>query len=159
MKTKLKYLFTLSSPLAVFLSFQGGPWSFTGLIYAFGIIPGLELLLSSSKTNLNEEKEKEVLEERFFDLLVWSMVPIQYGLLFSFCFLLSQNNYQWWEYLGMTLSMGTACGVLGINVAHELGHRTTWYEKVMALSLLLTSQYIQFFIEHNRFHNKMVSTP
>lgn len=159
MKKRLKYLLAFTAPLAVYLSFQAGAWSFAGVIYAFGIIPALELVLSSSRLNLNRDEEKEVLEDRFFDILVWSMVPIQYGLLFTFCYLLSINQYSWWELLGLTLSMGTACGVLGINVAHELGHRNTWYEKLMALSLLLTSQYMHFFIEHNRVHHKMVSTP
>lgn len=159
MKTKLKYLLSFTAPIAVLLSFQGGSWSFTGLLYAFGIIPGLELILSSSTLNLSESEEREVLEDRFFDLIAWSMVPIQFGLLFTFCYLISINTYQTWELAGLTLSMGTACGVLGINVAHELGHRNTWYEKTMALALLLTSQYMHFFIEHNRIHHKKVSTP
>ena len=54
--------------------------------------------------------------------------------------------------------MGLMCGVIGINVAHELGHRNKWYEKLMAKSLLLTSLYMHFFIEHNRGHHKNVST-
>ncbi len=55
--------------------------------------------------------------------------------------------------------MGLACGALGINVAHELGHRTKKYEQVMAKTLLLSSLYMHFFIEHNRGHHKNVSTP
>jgi alkane 1-monooxygenase len=32
--------------------------------------------------------------------------------------------------VGITTAMGLACGALGINVAHELGHRTKKYEQV-----------------------------
>ena len=50
------------------------------------------------------------------------------------------------------------CGVLGINVAHELGHRRTKYEKLLAKTLLMTSLYPHFFIEHNYGHHKNVAT-
>jgi alkane 1-monooxygenase len=55
--------------------------------------------------------------------------------------------------------MGFLCGVFGINVAHELGHRINKTEQIMAKLLLLTSQYIHFFIEHNKGHHKNVATP
>ena len=51
-----------------------------------------------------------------------------------------------------------ACGILGINAAHELGHRSSMYERVMSKMLLLTSLYMHFYIEHNRGHHKNVST-
>jgi alkane 1-monooxygenase len=56
---------------------------------------------------------------------------------------------------GRIISMGLLCGVFGINVAHELGHRVNRFEQFLAKSLLLTSQYIHFFIEHNKGHHKM----
>jgi alkane 1-monooxygenase len=62
------------------------------------------------------------------------------------------------ELVGMTLTMGVSCGVLGINVAHELGHRSRKAEQFMAKLLLLSSLYMHFFIEHNRGHHKNVST-
>ena len=58
----------------------------------------------------------------------------------------------------MILTLGFSCGVYGINVAHELGHRNTWYEQLMSKMLLLTSLYMHFFIEHNRGHHRNVST-
>src|SRR5437868_5250273 len=55
--------------------------------------------------------------------------------------------------------MGLLCGSLGINVAHELGHRVNTFEQFLAKSLLLTSLYMHFFIEHNKGHHKNVATP
>lgn len=55
--------------------------------------------------------------------------------------------------------MGILCGSYGINVAHELGHRTNKWEQRLAQSLLLSSLYMHFFIEHNRGHHKQVATP
>ncbi len=60
--------------------------------------------------------------------------------------------------VGRITAMGMLCGVMGINVAHELGHRKRKYEQQMSKLLLLTSLYMHFFIEHNRGHHKHVST-
>ena len=51
------------------------------------------------------------------------------------------------------------CGTFGINVGHELGHRSNKFEQLLAKMLLLTSLYMHFFIEHNKGHHKRVATP
>jgi len=61
--------------------------------------------------------------------------------------------------LGKTMVMGLLCGVMGINVGHELGHRSKKLEKLLAKLLLLSSLYMHFFIEHNKGHHKRVGTP
>jgi alkane 1-monooxygenase len=55
--------------------------------------------------------------------------------------------------------MGLLCGVFGINVGHELGHRVNPFEQTLAKMLLLTSLYMHFYIEHNKGHHKRVATP
>jgi alkane 1-monooxygenase len=62
-------------------------------------------------------------------------------------------------WIGRTTALGMMCGVIGINVGHELGHRTTRWEQGLAKLLLLSSQYTHFFIDHNRGHHKHVATP
>ena len=54
--------------------------------------------------------------------------------------------------------IGIICGVFGINVAHELGHRTKPWERALAKIMLCTSLYMHFFIEHNRGHHRNVGT-
>jgi alkane 1-monooxygenase len=54
--------------------------------------------------------------------------------------------------------MGLLCGTNGINVGHELGHRSKTHEKIMAKALLLSSLYMHFYIEHNKGHHKRVGT-
>jgi alkane 1-monooxygenase len=87
------------------------------------------------------------------------MVPIQYGLLYAYCHHLVKGPGSAFETVGLTSAMGIACGVLGINVAHELGHRRTRFERILARALLCTSLNWQFYIEHNRGHHLKVSTP
>ena len=127
------------------------------MIYAFVLVPLLELLIEGSKENVTPSEEKRRLDDSVFDFLVYLVVPLQYGLLVLFCINV-QRELELYELVGKIFTFGLACGVYGINVAHELGHRVKKYEQWMAKSLLLTSQYMHFFIEHNRGHHNKVST-
>ncbi len=136
----------------------GGPWVFVAPVYVFGLIPLLELVLPYSEDNLSKAEEEIAKKDITYDIMVWSVVPLQYCILFFFLNRIGDASLTWYEIAGMVFSFGIACGVLGINVAHELGHRNTWYEQTMSKMLLLTSLYTHFFIEHNRGHHKNVST-
>jgi alkane 1-monooxygenase len=130
-------------------------WALVG--YGFGLIPLIELFVKGSKENLTAEEEEKKLNDRVYDFLVYSIVPLQYGLVVLFLFSI-QRELLWWELAGKVMTLGMACGVFGINVGHELGHRLKKSEQWMAKALLLTSQYMHFFIEHNRGHHNRVST-
>jgi alkane 1-monooxygenase len=127
------------------------------VIYGFGLIPLIELFVKGSKENRTAEQEEKALNDRVYDFLVYSIVPLQYGLVVLFLFSI-QRELLWWELAGKVMTLGMACGVFGINVGHELGHRLKKSEQWMAKALLLTSQYMHFFIEHNRGHHNRVST-
>jgi alkane 1-monooxygenase len=75
-----------------------------------------------------------------------------------FLFSINEFAYSTIEYIGLVFSLGVVLGGLGINVAHELGHRATKFEQFLAKALLLPSAYMHFFIEHNYGHHKNVST-
>jgi len=46
-----------------------------------------------------------------------------------------------------------------INVAHELGHRESLFERSLSKLLLLPCLYMHFYLEHNFGHHKNVATP
>ncbi len=155
----LKYLFVFISPAVVLLSINiAGLWSYFALFFTFLLIPACELLMKSSITNMSNTEEELAKDDRLYDYLLYALVPIQYVILIYFLNRVSEYNLATYERIGMITAFGISCGVLGINAAHELGHRSTWYEKMMSKMLLLTSQYMHFFIEHNRGHHKNVST-
>jgi alkane 1-monooxygenase len=155
----LKYISAFLSVLVILVSITvGGPWVFFALFYAFVMIPGLELWMEGSTEN-NTKAEEEILKKDIkFDLLVWLIVPVQWAMMVIFLMKVGSPVMPLWEKIGLVSAFGISCGVFGINVAHELGHRSTWYEQAMAKALLLTSLYMHFFIEHNRGHHKNVST-
>ncbi|MEZ4775514.1 MAG: alkane 1-monooxygenase [Bacteroidia bacterium] len=156
----LKYLLAYLVPGVIFLSlYLRGNWVFLAIAVLFGVVPLLEQFISGTEENLPPEIEEQNKNRRLFDLLLYLNLPIQYGLLGYFLFVFRTETLTPWEMAGMILSMGMACGSLGINVAHELGHRAKKSEQRMAQALLLTSLYMHFFIEHNRGHHKYVATP
>jgi alkane 1-monooxygenase len=60
--------------------------------------------------------------------------------------------------IGRISSMGLMCGVLGINIGHELGHRSNRFERCIGELLLLSSLENHFLPYHNRGHHTNVGT-
>jgi alkane 1-monooxygenase len=156
---KLFYLFSLTVPASVLVSLRlDGVWSYFALLYGFALIPLLELVLPTPTQNYSPEEEKKRLNDFFYDLLLYSSVVFQLLLLWQFM-LAMQAPLPWFDRLGKILAFGLSCGVLGINAAHEIGHRNSWHAIWSARLLLSTSLYGHFQIEHNQGHHRHVSTP
>lgn len=156
----MKYLFAYSIPSMVLLGFYcGGIWCYTGVFFAFGIIPLLELILPKNEENYSEKEIDTRLKNRFFDVMLYLNIIIVYGILTFVLNIISKNHFSFFEIIGVVLSLGVVLGANGINVAHELGHRETLFERILGKLLLIPSHYTHFFIEHNHGHHLHVSTP
>lgn len=156
----LRYAFTFLIPLGAWATFTDRLWSYWSVpVFGFVIVPLLEIMLRSDHTNLSEEEEQQVLADPLFDVLLYLVVPVQYALLFLFLVRMEAGGLETMDLLGCIATMGLLCGVYGINVAHELGHRTKRWERDLSRALLLTSLYMHFIIEHNRGHHRRVATP
>jgi len=155
----LKFLLPFSLFVLAYLAFTQRGWLIASpVIYAFGFIPLLELLIPLSKENMTEAEEKIAKDDRIYDWWLYIIVPLQYAALVFFLFSLQEEGLPTWEKWGRIVAMGLLCGAFGINVGHELGHRRFLYERTLAKALLLTSLYMHFYIEHNKGHHKNVST-
>jgi alkane 1-monooxygenase len=156
----LKYLSPLTIYVLAWLAFTGKGWiTWSPMLYAWVLMPVLELFIRPDKTNLGAAEEELVKKDRIYDYLLYIIVVLQFGALYVFLTAMQTTQLHWWEITGCIFSMGLLCGTFGINVAHELGHRVNKYEQVFAKALLLTSLYMHFFIEHNKGHHKNVATP
>ncbi|MEQ9403393.1 MAG: alkane 1-monooxygenase [Cyclobacteriaceae bacterium] len=157
--SKFKYLSVLTLPILAYVSFRSYGWmTYLPVIESFVLIPLLELLFKPNPENLSEAEEEFRKRDRVYDWQIYLMVPVQFALLFLFLLSMGEAGLSLSDKIGRITGMGMLCGVIGINVAHELGHRSKKYEQNMAKMLLLTSLYMHFFIEHNRGHHKNVST-
>ena len=97
------------------------------------------LFTKGSIENLNQEEEDASLKNIIYDVILYSLVPLQYFIVVYFLYNISDDNLTIGSKIGMTIALGLSCGILGINAAHELGHRSTRYEQLMSKMLLLTS--------------------
>ena len=153
-----KYFFAYLLPITTFIGlyFQGG-WSYLTVVVAFVLVPILENTTPNSPDNLAPDIASEKAHNRLFDFLLYANIPLYVGLLIFYFTVITQATTPLTT-IGMTLSMGIMVGTVGINVAHELGHRQTARERLAAKFLLMTALYMHFFIEHNRGHHKNVGT-
>lgn len=150
-----------------FLLYMGAIHAFTSygiacfalLLYSWVIIPFLELFFEPDKNNLTDAEQELVRNDRLYDFILYGVVILQVPIVFLFCISMQDVSLSWLERVGRIGTMGMLCGTMGINVGHELGHRRSKFEKVLAKLSLMTSLYMHFFIEHNKGHHKNVATP
>jgi alkane 1-monooxygenase len=154
-----KYLIAYIAPIsAVAGLYLGGWWSFGMTYIAFGLIPFFEFFIPKSVDNHAPEVEEDRSRHPFFDWLLYSHVPIMFGLIAWACTKFQNGGLSTLEMVGTTFNIGIMIGSFGINVGHELGHRTSKFEQFLSKVLLLPALYQHFFIEHNRGHHKNVAT-
>lgn len=157
---RLKYLFVFILPFGVYLALNRVGWSTFGpVIFAFVIIPLFELFLKPDKSNLDEQTKVMEKESKLYDWILYLAVPVQLLMLVSFLYVMELTEFGSISFFGKVFSMGLLCGVMGINIGHELGHRSSRFEQFLGELLLLTSLNTHFLPYHNEGHHREVATP
>lgn len=155
----LRYLAAYTIPLTAFIGIAyGGYWAFLTPVYAFVFIPVLELLLPEDAENLPAAAAAKARINPVFDWMLYMNIPIVYGLVYFGLGHVVGSGLVSATGIGAVLSVGIALGVNGINVGHELGHRSKYAERLFGKALLLPSLYTHFFIEHNYGHHRHAAT-
>ena len=156
----LKYLFAYTVPVAAFISFAStGVGTYSAVIYAFVVLPFLDVVLGKNTTNLDEQARASKAFNVLFDWMLYFNLPIVFGLMSYFLFQVTIQSYTTSEWIGLSLSAGILLATNGINVAHELGHRQSLSERTMSKILYIPCLYMHFYIEHNFGHHMKVATP
>jgi alkane 1-monooxygenase len=128
------------------------------VLEAFVCIPIIELVTKPNATNLTQENRLKVKDNGFYLWALRFSVPVQ---LFCGIYMLYHIGgvMDITTRIGRVLSYGMLCGVMGINIAHELGHKTNSMDQFLAKVLLTTTLYTHFYLEHNYGHHRNVGTP
>jgi alkane 1-monooxygenase len=156
---RLKYLLVFILPIAAYVSFTSkGILTYLPVLIAFIIIPILELFFKVDSKNFDKETAKLEKENGIYSWILYATVPVQLGMLIFFFYTI-QDPLTTTEYIGRITSMGVMCGILGINVGHELGHRLNNTEQFLGELMLLTSLNTHFLPYHNGGHHFNVATP
>ena len=156
----LKYLSAYLVPLCAIIGvFLQGPWSLLTPVYAFVLVPILELLFPVNDTNISDEEKQSKATLHWTDFLLYLNVIIVFGIIYFTITTITSNKLSSYEMIGLIFSCGIVIGSNGINVAHELGHRNSKVEQFLGKLLLLPALYMHFFIEHNFGHHLHAATP
>ncbi len=155
----IKFLLPFTIYIGSLRSFTMHGWViWLPLLFAWFIIPVMEIFIKPDPSNLSAAEEELAKKNKTYDVLLYVVVAAQYFALYLFLDGMKNDTLEWYEIIGRVWVMGMLCGVFGINVGHELGHRVNKFEQTLAKALLLTSLYMHFFTEHNKGHHKRVAT-
>ena len=156
----LKYLFAYTVPISTLVSFSSfGLGTYSAVMYAFVVLPILDVVLGKDNSNLSTEKSETKKINKIFDWMLYINLPVVYCIMLYGFFKIYNNDYSTFEMIGMCLSGGILLATNGINVAHELCHRKKYFERAIGKALFLPCLYMHFYIEHNFGHHVNVGTP
>ena len=154
-----KYLSAYTIPLSAVIGlWLQGFWVFLTPVYAFVLIPMLELIFPLDDSNLETEEKAVKSQLHWTDFLLYLNIFIVYGTILTTLVVLTSQNPTLSETIGLIISCGIVIGANGINVAHELGHRNHYLERLLGKLLLLPALYMHFFVEHNFGHHLKAAT-
>lgn len=154
-----KYFSILILPIVTWISFTNYGWlTHLPTIVFFGFVPLLEFFIKPNTSNFSKDEEQEEKENKLYTYLLYLTLPIQIGFLIFFFYAI-QEPLSASELIGRIFGMGIMCGVIGINVGHELGHRNNRFDELIGEILLLTSLNTHFLPYHNAGHHYNVATP
>jgi len=163
-----------------------GLWFWAGPILILGIVPTLDLIFGLDSANPPDDVIEKLEADKYYRWITYLFLPIQYfGYFVVMAWIAGHNpgdwisqlfHFQGWaaahlperfldndalssvDKIAMAISIGCVGGI-GINTAHELGHKKESHERWLSKIALAPSAYGHFYIEHNRGHHVRVATP
>jgi alkane 1-monooxygenase len=127
------------------------------LVFTYFVIPIIDWLFGSDENNPPEEVVPQLEEDKYYRLLTYFTVPMHFIVLIAMAWFVGTHSLSAWAVVGLALIAGSYSG-LGINTAHEMGHKKPKFEKLLAKIVLAVPAYGHFCIEHNRGHHTYVAT-
>jgi len=161
-----RYLWSLSvflpllPLLGVFLYFRfDAEWLLAiPLLINYIVIPVMDWVFGYDTNNPPEEIVPQLEEDRYYRYLTWATVPLHFVTLIGVAWFVGTQDISPASVLVMAIAAGAHSG-LGINTAHELGHKKLRIERTLAKFALMVPAYGHFCVEHNRGHHRYVATP
>ena len=138
-----------------------------GPLLIYVLLPLLDLRFGPDGQNPPEEVMERLENDKYYRYCTYIYTPCQYASVVWAAYLFTAHDLSWLGYqgplnwvakIGLALSVGVLGGV-GINTAHELGHKKDALERWLSKITLAQTFYGHFFIEHNRGHHVRVATP
>jgi alkane 1-monooxygenase len=163
-KKRYLWLIGLVVPSLAFVAFGmhavtgWGVWFWIGPIVILVIVPAIDLLTGLDRSNPPDDVIEALENDRYYRWITYLFLPIQYAGFVAAFWLIDTGDLSTLDKLGLAISIGCIGGI-GINTAHELGHKRESHERWLSKIALAQSFYGHFYIEHNRGHHVRVATP
>ena len=141
-----------------------GVWCWIGPIIVLGVVPAIDLVSGLDRANPPDDAIEALEKDRYYRWITYAFLPIQYVGFVGACYLIVRGapfglgELGVADKIGLAVTIGTIGGI-GINTAHELGHKREANERWLSKIALAQSFYGHFYIEHNRGHHVRVATP
>ncbi|RYP88762.1 alkane 1-monooxygenase [Nocardioides guangzhouensis] len=133
-------------------------WFWIAPVVILVIVPAIDLGTGLDRTNPPDDVIDALENDRYYRWITYLFLPLQYaGFVVAF-WMIGTGDFGWLAKLGLATSIG-AIGGIGINTAHELGHKRESHERWLSKVALAPVFYGHFYIEHNRGHHVRVATP
>ena len=142
-------------------------WWWIGPLLVYILLPILDIFFGPDGENPPDEVMERLENDKYYRYCTYIYIPFQLVSLVLACYLWSATDLSWLgidgglgliSKIGLAISIGCVAGI-GINTAHELGHKKDDLERWLSKITLAQSFYGHFYIEHNRGHHVRVATP
>lgn len=128
------------------------------LLISYGLMPLLDALIGEDLNNPPEAVVPQLDDDRYYRWLTWATVPLHYVALIACAWWAGTHDLSWGALVLLAYVAGSDSG-LGLNTAHELGHKHNAWEQWLARLALAVPAYGHFTVEHGRGHHRWVATP
>jgi alkane 1-monooxygenase len=142
-----------------------GAWFWIGPVVILVIVPAIDLIAGLDRTNPPDDAIEALEKDKYYRWITYLFLPIQYAGFVGAMYLIARGDplgiggdLTTVDKIGLAISIGCIGGI-GINTAHELGHKREANERWLSKIALAQSFYGHFYIEHNRGHHVRVATP
>jgi alkane 1-monooxygenase len=135
-----------------------GVWLWIGPVVVLGIVPAIDLVAGLDRSNPPDELIEALENDRYYRWITFLFLPVQYAGFVTAMWVIARSDLGVVGRVGLAVSVGCIGGI-GINTAHELGHKKESHERWLSKIALAQSFYGHFYIEHNRGHHVRVATP
>ena len=131
------------------------------------LVPVLDRLLGRNGQNPPDEAIERLKYQKYYRYITFAYLPFQYLSVIVAAYVFTASDLSllgyhgplsWPAKIGLAVSIGVLGGI-GINTAHELGHKNDSLERWLSKIALAQTCYGHFYVKHNRVHHVRVATP
>lgn len=156
----MSVLYPLQPLLGIWLHSRTGNelWLLLPVLFNYCFGPIIDWLLGQDRNNPPEEVVMQLGQDRYYRWLTYVTVPLHFVTLIGAAWYAGTQDLSVPGILAIAIVAGMTAG-LAINTGHELGHKNSRVEKILAEIVLAVPAYGHFTIDHNLGHHRNVSTP